>query len=150
VGTQGDEYIIAVTLSPPLSKSIALVLFVAFLVFVGWVGLSAGTLEHSWWFVLPTWGLAAFGAYAVVAAFRRRRQFMLRITRGHFSVYGFTVHRPEVSRIYRHKELLFDGVRVDLADGEWLGILRAHHEPRDVLKAFRSEGYPVEDGLTLV
>ena len=148
-GGGADDRTMAVTLSPSVGKSIGLMLFVIFLGLVGWVGLSLGTLEHAWWFVLWTWGLAAFGTWAIVSAFLKRRKFVLHITPARFSIHGVTVHRPEVVRIYRHKELLFDGVRVELANGEWLGIARAHHEPVDVLGAFRTEGYPADDGFSL-
>ncbi len=65
------------------------------------------------------------------------------------SIYGITIHRPEIAAIAACKELMFSGVMVTLADGRRMGIRDAHHEPAAVLRAFRAQGYPVENGFSL-
>jgi hypothetical protein len=123
--------------------------FALFLALVGWVGLKLGTFEHAWWFVLPLWSLAAFQVFAVVKAFRQRRQRVLFISPNHISIYGITLHRPEIKSISPRKEFTFSGVMITLTDGRSLGIRDAHHEPAAVLQAFKVQGYPVEDGFSL-
>jgi hypothetical protein len=136
-------------LPPSTGTAVAMACFAVFLAFIGYLAVAVGGLELAWWALIPTWGLAGLCVWSIYRVMQLRRLFSLRVSQRRFAIYGSTVHQPEVACIRRHKELMFDGVRVELAGGEWLGILSAHHHPADVLRVFRTYGYPVDDGFSL-
>ena len=54
------------------------------------------------------------------------------------------IARESVTKVHRHKSLLFSGVRVEVAGGKPLDISATHHKADDVMKAFFKEEYPVD------
>jgi len=135
-------------LEPRPSTPVGLIVGAGFLALLGFIGLSIGTFERSWWLVLPLWGLAAFQVWAAVRKLLNQKRLLLEITPERLFFADVAANRAEVTRIHAHKALLFHGVRVDLGPGRWLGIPLAHHDPVEVLRAFRTQRYPVDDGFS--
>jgi hypothetical protein len=82
--------------------------------------------------------MGAYAFWAIARAVGNRGALVITLTDDAFTVGDVAVRRFQVTSIRRYKELMFDGVRVDLGSERWLGILANHHEPRTLLKAFRS------------
>ncbi len=132
------------TVRPTTGLPIGIGCMVLFFGWLGWTAYRLTSLAEAWWFIVPLWGLAAFGVVALVMRAYRRRSLELTIAARHFHTRGITVHRSEVTNIRRYKDLTSDGVRVQLTEARWLDIPVAQLDPSDVLAAFRSEKYPVE------
>lgn len=141
--TGKDRLSEGVTLSPPVHTPVAFGCVAVFMGLLGWVALSAGGFQRAWWGILPTWLVALLGARAALVTFKRRHALELRISPERFSFAGVEVTRAEVVRVRRHRDLMFKGVRADLADGRSLGISASHHDPNAVLRAFTENDYPV-------
>jgi len=81
--------------------------------------------------------------FGIVWRLRRHHFLQLEITDQSITAAGRAITRKEVTKVERHKTLLFDGVRIDLVDGTWLGIRAQHHDPAVLLGVLREQGYPV-------
>jgi hypothetical protein len=133
----------AAILRSSIATPIAMSCFAVFLALIGVATFAAGG-PSAWWAFLPPMGLAAFAGWSVVRVLKNRRLLALEVTRYSLSMGRVAVTRKEVTAVRQYKELRFKGVRIDLADGRWMGIPYHHHHPTRVLRALRDYGYPVE------
>jgi hypothetical protein len=134
-----DPEILRSSIATPVAMS-------CFAVFLGLIGLAtfAAGGPSAWWAFLPPMGLAAFAGWGALRLLTNRRLLALEVTRYALSMGQVAVTRKEVTGVRQYKELRFKGVRIDLADGRWMGIPYHHHHPTRVLRVLRDYGYPVE------
>jgi hypothetical protein len=139
---RGDEP--ATTLAPAMGVPIGFLFVALLMACLGWLALRVLSFAEAGGYVVASWLLAGLCAFAVLRARRSRRARRITITRTQLQLDDRTIERAEIARVRRHRELRFDGVRLDLRDGGWVGILAIQHKASRVLEALRRHGYPVD------
>lgn len=134
------------TLRPALAPPLGFLFFALFLGWMASVTLDVLGLRDGWWIGVPALLLAAMAAVAALRTLWLRSSLVVVVRDDGFTVGELNVRRFQVTAVRRHKELLFNGVRIDRGPDLWVGIPNSVHAPTRLLAVFRKHGYPVADG----
>ena len=132
-----------IVLKPSLRAPIGLILGGAVL---GWLGVSLLTIldwRDSWAALLLLAAASGF-EYDGIRRLRARRLLTLEIGPQRFRYADRTTQHFQVTAIGRYADRQFRGVRVALGSDAAIDIHQAFHAPGNVLRAFKEQGYPVE------
>ncbi len=114
-------------------------------VFATWVGIQSARLaEHTPDFAWICWIVAAALAVTASRTLLNLGRLELEIGPDGVRMGDTRIPKASVTKVHRHKSLLFSGVRVDVAGGKPLDVSATHHKTDEVLQAFLKEDYPVD------